>query len=78
MDVENVVERDVFDVARSAPTNRYLLPSEIKEPEAPAAPLPAPKHVQLRGRVLLAEDNPVNQKFAVRVLEGAGDRKSVV
>ncbi len=28
-------------------------------------------------RVLLAEDNPVNQKFAIRVLEGAGHRVSV-
>lgn len=35
-----VVNRDVFDVARSAPTNRYLLPSEILEPDAPAAALP--------------------------------------
>ncbi|MBC8086360.1 MAG: hypothetical protein H7Z40_03785 [Phycisphaerae bacterium] len=35
-----VVNRDVFDPARSAPTNRYLLASEISEPEAPAAALP--------------------------------------
>jgi hypothetical protein len=40
IDVAEVVSRDAFDVARSAPTNRYLLPSEITEPEAPAAPLP--------------------------------------
>jgi CheY-like chemotaxis protein len=28
-------------------------------------------------RVLLAEDNPVNQKFAIRVLEGAGHKVAV-
>lgn len=40
VDIRAVVNRDMFDVGRSAPTNRYLLPSEITEPEAPAAPLP--------------------------------------
>lgn len=40
VDIPKVISRDVFDVARSAPTNRYLLPSEISEPETPAAPLP--------------------------------------
>jgi|GEM_PF-1496972 len=40
VNITKVVSRDVFDVARSAPTNRYLLASEITEPDAPAAPLP--------------------------------------
>ena len=40
VNITAVVNRDVFDVARSAPTNRYLLPSEISETETPAAPLP--------------------------------------
>lgn len=40
IDVEAAVRRDVFDIMRSAPTNRYLLASEIPEAESPANPLP--------------------------------------
>jgi hypothetical protein len=40
VNIPAVVSRDVFDVGRSAPTNRYLLAHEMSEPAAPAAPLP--------------------------------------
>lgn len=40
VDVAAVVSRDVFDGMRSAPTNRYLLASEIPEAVAPTAPPP--------------------------------------
>ncbi|MEP6835051.1 MAG: hypothetical protein ABJB74_16815 [Gemmatimonas sp.] len=40
VDIEAIVSRDAFDVARSAPTNRYLLASEIPEVQAAAAPPP--------------------------------------
>lgn len=40
INVEDVVSRDVFDGMRSAPTNRYLLASEMPEPVAAAAPPP--------------------------------------
>lgn len=40
VDIVAVVRRDVFDIARSAPTNRYLLASEYTEPAEPAAALP--------------------------------------
>lgn len=46
VDIPSVVSRDVFDAMRSAPTNRYLLASEIPEPEAPAA---APPRVVVLG-----------------------------
>jgi len=42
----------------------------------PAAAAPRASSPQ-RGLILLAEDNPVNQKFAVRVLEGAGHQVTV-
>ena len=40
VDVASVISRDAFDISRAAPTNRYLLESEIPEAETPAAPLP--------------------------------------
>lgn len=40
VDIEAAVSRDAFDIARAAPTNRYLLASEILEVTAPAAPPP--------------------------------------
>ncbi|MEO7363124.1 MAG: hypothetical protein ABI120_22515 [Gemmatimonadaceae bacterium] len=40
VNISDVVSRDVFDAMRSAPTNRYLLASEILEPETPGAALP--------------------------------------
>lgn len=40
VDIPAVISHDVFDAMRSAPTNRYLLASEIPEPETPAAPPP--------------------------------------
>lgn len=45
IDVEAAVSRDVFDVGRVAPTNRYLLASELPE-ETEAAP-PPPRVVVL-------------------------------
>jgi len=47
-------------------------------PEALPAPLEAPAApAQGSLNVLLAEDNPVNQKFATRVLQGAGHQVTV-
>ena len=40
VDIEVAVSRDAVDIARSAPTNRYLLASEIPEVSAPVAPPP--------------------------------------
>ncbi len=42
-----------------------------EEPRAPAEP--GPQHLQLRGaRILLVEDNEINQQIAAELLEGAG------
>ncbi len=52
-----------------------VLGSADRSRSATAAPIPGdeqPAKELAALRVLLAEDNPVNQKFAVRVLEGAG------
>lgn len=40
VNVHAVISQDAFDISRVAPTNRFLLPSEMPEPEAPAAALP--------------------------------------
>lgn len=40
VDIPAAIDRDVFDPSRVAPTNRYLLASEIEDIETPAAPLP--------------------------------------
>ncbi|MGV3710904.1 MAG: hypothetical protein ACO1Q7_18925 [Gemmatimonas sp.] len=40
IDIARVVSRDVFDGMRVAPTNRYLLESEMPEATEPAAPPP--------------------------------------
>lgn len=46
VDIPEVVSHDIFDMSRAAPTNRYLLASEIPEPETPAA---APPRVVVLG-----------------------------
>ncbi|MEO7363808.1 MAG: hypothetical protein ABI120_25980 [Gemmatimonadaceae bacterium] len=40
VDIEAAVSRDAFDIMRAAPTNRYLLASEIPETETSVAPPP--------------------------------------
>ena len=40
VDISAAIRRDVFDPTRTAPTNRYLLGSEMEAIETPAAPLP--------------------------------------
>jgi len=68
------------DRARGQELHRAL--SSIRKPQAasatePAVPAkPAPEKPQ--ARVLLAEDNPVNQKLVLRLLEKAGLRTDVV
>ena len=52
---------------------QLTLPCDEAPPRAAAAALPPPSFARLRGlRVLLAEDNPVNQQIAVAVLEHWG------
>jgi PAS domain S-box-containing protein len=51
---------------------RVLAGAQRREAAAPAAPGAAPAAGARSLRVLLAEDNLVNQRFAVRVLAGAG------
>lgn len=40
VDIPDVISHDMFDPSRAAPTNRYLLASEMPEPEVAAAPPP--------------------------------------
>lgn len=40
VDIPAAISRDLFDPSRVAPTNRYLLGSQIEDVETPAAPLP--------------------------------------
>ncbi len=51
---------------------------ESQGSSAPAAPLPAPKHVQLHGRVLLAEDGRDNQRLISLVLQRGGAEVEIV
>ena len=54
--------------------DRTMAASATKPPSDSLAPAAAPRQML---RVLLAEDNPVNQKFAIRVLSGAGHEVTI-
>ena len=68
------------DRARGAELHRAL--SSIRKPQAASTAEPAvpakPAPVKPQARVLLAEDNPVNQKLVLRLLEKAGLKTDVV
>jgi signal transduction histidine kinase/DNA-binding response OmpR family regulator len=79
------VERGGTEAARAAgaaacltkPVKRALLRSALERaldarPAAPAAGPPAAERPSLRGRVLVAEDNPVNQRLTLRLLAKRG------
>ena len=70
-----VAQRELYQTIASVPA-----PAPLASPTAvPAsAPVTAPVTAQASLRILLAEDNPVNQKVARRLLEQLGHRCEVV
>ena len=51
---------------------RHALRADVPHAAEPARPTPERAKVRFRGRVLVAEDNPVNQKLATRLLQQLG------
>src|SRR6185369_8771167 len=54
------------------PARAHALRADAPPSAEPARPAPARAKVRFRGRVLVAEDNPVNQKLAIRLLQQLG------
>ncbi len=69
-----------FTARFAAPSPRCRVPDpcEVREPELAERPVPPTPPAQRPLHLLLAEDNPINQKVTVRLLEKRGHRVTVV
>ncbi len=70
----------VLDLLSSQPTSPLVVIHETAPESAPDVALPVPSESGSANgmRVLLAEDNPVNQRLALRLLEKMGHRVTLV